>query len=122
MMETQHQDDFEIITGMVRAYFDGLHRGDTEKLRQLFHEDTILKAPDIRRTREEWLTLVGSRPIPQNEGHPYAYKVLAIEISGGQAMVKVVCPLLGSVFLDYLGLLKENNQWLFVSKMYADHP
>ncbi|MEX0297923.1 MAG: nuclear transport factor 2 family protein [Kordiimonas sp.] len=120
MTKTQPQNDFQVITNMVQAYFDGLHHGDTKKLRPLFHVDTVLKAPGIRRTREEWLELVDSRPVPQKEGHPYAYKILSIDVVGDQAMVKALCPLLGSIFIDYLGLLKENGQWLFVSKMYAD--
>jgi len=118
--ENKTKDDFQIITEMVQAYFNGLHYGDTEKLRALFHEDTVLKAPGIRRSMDEWLTRVASRPIPSKEGHPYGYKTLSIDIVGDQAMVKALCPLLGHKFVDFLGLLKENDQWLFVSKMYAD--
>lgn len=113
-------DDFTIVTEMVQAYFEGLHQGDTHKLRALFHEDTVLKAPGIRRTREEWLSLVATRAVPAEEGHPYAYKLLSVDIIADQAMVKALCPLLGHTFLDFLGLLKENGKWLFVSKMYAD--
>tara|TARA_R110002096_G_scaffold253000_3_gene445900 strand:+ start:426 stop:791 length:366 start_codon:yes stop_codon:yes gene_type:complete len=120
MINIQDPDDFKTITDMTQAYFTGLHYGDTEKLRALFHKDTVLKAPTIRRTREEWLTLVASRPIPHTEGHPYAYKILSIDVFGKQAMVKAACPLLGNNFLDFLGLLKENDTWQFVSKMYAE--
>jgi len=35
-------------------------------------------------------------------------------------MVKVECPLFDCEYIDFLGLLKENQQWLIVSKMYVD--
>lgn len=112
--------DFDTINKLTETYFKGLHFADTKALDRIFHDDVILAAPGIRRTKTEWLALVSSRPVPAKEGHPYRYKVLGIDIVGNQAMVKVHCPLLGSNFIDFLGLLKENEKWMFVTKMYAD--
>ncbi|MGH1350798.1 MAG: nuclear transport factor 2 family protein [Methyloligellaceae bacterium] len=111
--------DKQIITKMTEAYFIGLHEADIEKLKAVFHEDTVLKAPGIRRTRDEWLNLVASRPVPQKEGYSFNYKILSIDIMGEQAMVKVYCPLLGSEFIDFLGFLKEGSDWKIVNKMYS---
>lgn len=107
---------------LVVDYFDGLHHADLGKLRGIFHDKACLQAPGVRRTREEWLSLVGNRPIPHQEGHPYDYQILSIEILGSQAMVKVYCPLLGKHYLDFLGLLLEDGRWQIVNKMYADLP
>ncbi|MCG8612298.1 MAG: nuclear transport factor 2 family protein [Pseudomonadales bacterium] len=107
---------------ITHQYFDGLHNADVDLLKRIFHPDCVLKAPGIRRDINEWLRLVSNRPVPANEGLPYAYRILNIEVLGQQAMVKVLCPLLGSTFVDFLGLLRENDRWLIVNKMYADIP
>ncbi len=112
--------DMQDITDMTEAYFMGLHHADIEKLDGIFHEDMVLKAPGIRRSKQEWLGLVAARLIPAMEGHEFRYKTLSMDIAGDQAMVKVYCPLLGSEFFDFLGFLKEDGQWMIVNKMYAD--
>lgn len=112
--------DKAVILAMLRDYFDGLYTADTEKLRNIFHEDVVLKAPGLRRSRDEWLKLVESRPIPENQGEPYRFSVLSLEIIAEQAMAKVDCPLLGNNYIDFIGLLKENGRWLIVNKMYCN--
>ncbi len=112
--------DFDQICALVQDYFDGLHQGDTQKLRHIFHVDAVLKAPGLRRNLEDWLSLVAQREVPARRGDAFGYRLLALDLLGEQAMVKVLCPLLGCIYIDFLGLLKENNQWRIVNKMYAD--
>jgi 4-oxalocrotonate tautomerase len=108
------------ILGLVTLYFDGLHHADTEKLRAIFHPDTVLKAPGLRRGLNEWLDAVSTRPIPAEINSPYDYNIVSLEVHDDEAMVKVECPLFDYFYVDYLGLLRENNQWLIVNKMYTD--
>ncbi len=110
------------IQSIVQKYFEGLHFGDIELLESLFSPDCVLKAPGIRRSRSEWLDLVERRPVPAIRGDKLGSKILSIEVLGDQAMVKAYVPLLDSIFVDYLGLLRENDSWLIVNKMYADKP
>lgn len=112
---------FEYILELVTLYFNGLHEANTEKLRTIFHRDAVLKAPNLRLSLDTWLDRVASRPTPKQLGSAFNYNVLSIEIYGDQAMVKVECPLFDYFYIDYLGLLKENNRWLIVSKMYQDY-
>jgi hypothetical protein len=118
--QQQLQQDYLQIQSLIDGYFNGLHEGDSQRLQTLFHADTVLKAPHLRRTLAEWLALVAQRPVPQQRGDAFAYRLLAIDINGDQAMVKVLCPLLGSTYIDFLGLLREQGKWLIVNKMYAD--
>jgi len=113
-------NEFESVITLVRDYFDGLHHGDVSKLRGIFHSDTFLKAPSLRRSLEEWLSAVATRPIPAQQGLPYSFKLLSIEVIKDQAMVKLECPLFDHFYIDYLGLLKEGGRWLIVNKMYID--
>jgi hypothetical protein len=114
------QQEFERVLAVIQDYFDGLHYGDVKKLDSIFHADAVLKAPNVRRTKQEWLAAVGSRPVPAEQGLTYAFNVLSVEIIKDQAMVKVECPLFEYLYVDYLGLLKENQKWLIVNKMYTD--
>ncbi|WP_440056962.1 nuclear transport factor 2 family protein (plasmid) [Pseudoalteromonas sp. T1lg65] len=113
--------DIDAISDLVQTYFDGLHHGDSEKLKRIFHPDTVLKAPDLRRDLLSWLSLVETREAPAALGLAWEYRVLSIDIINQQAMVKALCPLLGRTYIDFLGLLKEHGQWLIVNKMYADN-
>jgi len=112
--------EFESVISLVQDYCDGLYQGDISKLRSIFHSDVFLKAPGLRRSLEQWLDAVASRPVPGQQGQPYDFKLLSIEITKDQAMVKLECPLFDHLYVDYLGLLKENGRWLIVNKMYTD--
>lgn len=119
-MQDTPQTDFEAVTALIHDYFTGLHQGEVSKLRAIFHEDAWLKAPSQRRSLQQWLTDVGNRPTPEQQQRPFAFKILAIDIIQDQAMVKVHCPLFDFNYVDFLGLLKEQGQWLIVNKMYTD--
>lgn len=114
-----HTQDLDNINQIIQLYFEGLHFADLTKLKAIFHPDTVLKAPNIRRTLNEWLSLVATRDIPAVNGAKFDYRVISIDVVNSQAMVKLICPLLGSEYLDFIGLLKENGKWLIVNKMYA---
>jgi 4-oxalocrotonate tautomerase len=113
-------DDVDTVRALIDEYFNGLHHADTGKLKAIFHPDTVLKAPGIRRSLNEWLELVKTRAVPAEQGSVYGYRLLSLDIVEAQAMVKVLCPLFDRVYIDYLGLLKEEGCWRIVNKMYAD--
>ncbi len=113
------QREYQAIIGLLNDYFDGLYEGDVEKLREIFHEDTVLKGNGYRRTRDDWLAAVASRPIPRDEGMAFDFNILAVEIVGDQAMARVDAPLPAAHFIDFLGLLREDGEWRIVSKMFT---
>ncbi len=117
---TKNTDEFASITNIVTKYFDGLYTGDIALLKSIFHQDAWLKSPNSRRSLSQWLSNVAERPVPQALGHNYEFKILSIDIVKDQAMVKVSCPLFDFNYIDFLGLLKEQGQWLIVNKMYTD--
>ena len=113
-------NEFKLVMNLVSIYFEGLHHGDVSKLRPLFHPDAFLKAPGKRRSLEQWLKDITNRPVPAQQGASYDFKILSIDLVQDQAMVKLSCPLFEFNYIDFLGLLKENGQWLIVNKMYTD--
>ena len=112
--------EFTAVMALVGDYFAGLHYGDVAVLKAIFHHDAYLQAPGLRRSLEDWLDAVASRPVPKQQGAAFDYKLVSIEIIKDQAMVKLECPLFEHFYMDYLGLLKENGRWLIVNKMYSD--
>ncbi|KZN55792.1 nuclear transport factor 2 family protein [Pseudoalteromonas luteoviolacea] len=119
-MHCTNLQDIDEVKSVVHLYFEGLYHADVNTLKSIVCENLELKAPNLRRTLAQWLSLVVTRPVPKEQGESFDYRILSIDIEGEQAMVKLVCPLLGRVYIDYLGLLKEQGKWLIVSKMYAD--
>lgn len=113
------KEDFAVIMDLIERYFNGLHRADGAELQKIFHADCYLKAPGVRRSRDEWLTLVAQREVPEQRGDAYDYRIISIEVNNQQAMAKLAVPLLDVLYIDYLGLLKEHEQWLIVNKMYC---
>jgi len=112
--------DFDSILSVLEQYFRGLHMGDADKLKAIFHEDTWLKAPGVRRSLSMWLDDVKNRQKPAEIDSPFRFKVLSIDIVKEQAMAKVYCPLFEFHYIDFIGLLKEQEQWKIVNKMYVD--
>ncbi len=112
-------DDHTAIHAVVHDYFDGLYQGDVEKLRRIFSEDAWLESPGSRKTRDDWLEAVASRPVPEKEGMEYGFSILSSEIVGDQAMVKAYAPLPAANYIDFLGLLKEDGRWRIVNKMFT---
>ncbi len=117
--QTGNKEDAQIIETLLHDYFDGLYEGDVTKLRNIFHDDAWLKGNNYRKSRDEWLAAVATRPIPKDEGMDYGFKVISLDIVDDQAMAKVDVPLLAAHFIDFLGLLKEDGTWKIVNKMYT---
>ena len=117
--QTGNKVDAQIIGALLQDYFDGLYEGDVTKLRNVFHDDAWLKGNNYRKSRDEWLAAVATRPIPKDEGMDYGFKVMSLDIVDDQAMATVDVPLLAAHFIDFLGLLKEDGTWKIVNKMYT---
>lgn len=116
---TNHQSEYDDVIRVLSDYFDGLYDGDVEKLRDVFHDDAWLKGNGYRKTRDEWLDAVASRPIPRDEGMDYGFSIMSLEIVDDQAMAKVDTPLPAAHFIDFLGLLREDGRWRIVNKMFT---
>ncbi len=115
-----NSDDFAQIEKILVCYFEGLYRGDVNKLSSIFHNDAWLKSPHRRRSLQQWLQDVAKRESPESQGRSFDFRVLAIDLVQDQAFAKIYCPLFDFEYIDFLGLLKENNKWLIVNKMFTD--
>lgn len=113
-------NDLTEIEAILQSYFDGLYQGDVAKLISIFHPDSWLKAPGVRRSLTQWLADVATRETPAELNKPFEFKILSIDVVQDQAMAKIHCPLFDFNYIDFLGLLKEDGKWKIVTKMYTD--
>jgi hypothetical protein len=111
------------IVSVIENYFEGIYKGDIELLRSVFHRDTLLfgdiKGYSYQKNVDDYLAVVANRKNPKEIGELFQMKILSVEVLGTIAFVKVHVPMLGYNYYDYLSLLKFNQQWKIVSKLFT---
>ena len=115
--------DIAAIEAVLQTYFDGLHEGDTDKLASAFHpcshlywdKDGVVQ--DL--PREQWFEMVKSRGSAKSKGLAREDRILMLDQSGPEtALAKVACQIPPRYFTDYLVLLKTQQGWKIVSKVF----
>ena len=117
-------DERAVIEQTLQTYFDGLYDGDADKLASIFHEAAALTFEQDGRVTvlplAQWLKAVRERPAPRARGLARDDAVLLIDQSGPTtALAKVRCQIPPRYFTDYLSLLKVDDRWLVVQKVFA---
>jgi protease I len=106
----------------VQQYFEGMHFGDTSRLREAFHADAYLmgyyQGAFARQSIEEWFLEVQGLPKPAERGDPFEMRIVSIDVTGRIAEVKVAILYMELKFTDYLNLVQFNDRWKIVHKTY----
>jgi len=114
--------DLEKITQTVQYYFNGLYHSDTELLKKAFDPGAFLhgyfEGHLVHVPFEAWLKQVEHRPAPSKNGEAYDMKIVSVDITDNIAQVKVFDLYLGKSFTDYLALMKVDDNWLIMNKMF----
>lgn len=111
------------IEELLAEYFQGLYRGDVERLRDVFHPQAFLVG-DIEgrpyfKSLAEYLEIVRSRRSPEAVGEEFRMEITEIEVLNGIAYAKVHCPMLGFDYRDFLSLAKTEERWRIVNKLFT---
>ncbi|MDM8349365.1 nuclear transport factor 2 family protein [Pseudomonas sp. sp1636] len=121
---TIHMTDKEAINLVVRNYVEGMVFANEALLRTAFH-------PSCRiighyHGELEWLSLddfisaiIAEGPAAKDV-KPF-FEIHDVNITGDAAAVKVIDDYIGMRFTDYLSLLKINQRWMVVNKLYYYH-
>jgi hypothetical protein len=116
----------EYIKQTVQYYFDGLYHSDVEKLKKAFHPNSqIIGYFDgalLFESFEGFLGFIKATPAPSESGEKYDMKIVSIDLTGTEAVVKVEDLYLGFRFTDYLSLLNIDGSWVIVNKMFYHEP
>jgi hypothetical protein len=115
----RHQDVLDVVD----RYFKGLYTGDVALLRTIFHPQAVLfgevKGQPYLKPIAEYLEIVASRASPRDLGEPFQMEVLAVEVLDTVAYARVHSPMLGGNYFDYLALVRQDDRWLIVNKLFT---
>lgn len=116
-------DPLNPIGQTVQRYFEGMHFGDTSRLREACHDDAYLmgyyQGAFTRQSLEEWCREVESLPKPAERGDPFEMRIVGIDVTGRIATVKAAVLYLEVRFTDYLTLVQFDDGWKIVNKAYC---
>jgi hypothetical protein len=111
--------DDKAIRQTVRAYVEGMTLANEALLREAFHPQCNIIGH--YEGALEWLSLDEFIEAINAEGAQDAlpsWKIRTLNISGDAAAVKVTDKYAGMKFTDYLALLKLQDGWRIVNKVY----
>ncbi len=115
-------NEIAAITRTIDDYFQGMYQSDRARIERAFHPDAVISGnfdgAYRRRTRDGFAEFVATVPAPAKNGVPYDMVIVAIDVSGDAAVVKVRDLYLNRYFVDYLTLLKSNGTWVIINKTY----
>lgn len=115
----RHQDVLDVVD----RYFEGLHTGDVAMLGMVFHPQAVLfgevKGQPYLKPIAEYLAIVANRPSPSDLGEPFRMEALAVEVLGNVAYVRAHSPMLGGNYFDFLALVRQDDRWLIVNKLFT---
>lgn len=124
--------DAKAVAAVVENYFVGIHRGDVELLRAVFHPEARLwgyapphagssDLPDRASIRplDQYLMAVADRDSPHARGEPMNSRILSVQCEGPLALARAFVPMLGYAYLDHLVLVRESGSWRIAHKQFA---
>jgi hypothetical protein len=118
----QASDTLDAICKTVQRYFEGMHFGDAARLRRALHPNAHLfgyyHGDFSRVSLEEWMTEVEGMDKPSETGEVFDMRVVATDVSGPTAQVKVAELYAGLRYTVYLSLMLIDGEWKIVNKLY----
>lgn len=117
----QQSSDERLVREAVEAYLHGLKFNDVESLKKAFHPDAKLffvkqDGSLGQLTQEQWYKGFEASAGKEEEG---TLKIVAVDITGNAASVKVREEYPRSIYTDYVSLLKLGGAWKIVNKVYV---
>jgi len=106
---------------VVEAYLHGLKFNDVPSLRSAFWPDAKLlfvnKNGSLGQlSQEEWYKMFAGSAGKEEEGD---LRIASVDIADNAASVKVIETYPKSIYVDYLNLLRLNDKWIIVNKIYT---
>jgi hypothetical protein len=113
----------ENIEEVVQLYIDSMDESNPDKVKQAFHNNAkvvgYLHGDFMEMSVDDFAGFVSSQqPSPKDKGENVVFEILAIEIEGTTAMVKVRDTYLGITFLDTLSFIKVDEVWKIYTKLF----
>lgn len=112
------------IQALVQIYFDGVYEGDVTSLAKIFDVNAQVygevDGKFYHKTIADYLRGVAERKSPKDIGDPYLMKLLAMDVCGNIANVKLHSPMFGFNYHLYLSLVLHDGKWRIVNKTFTN--
>ena len=114
---------FDAIAQVLRDYFEGLYRSDTNLLRRVFHPAALYACTSdgslLALHMDEYFPIVDKRPSPASRGEARADRIISIEFAGPvTALARVECSIAPKHFIDLLTFVFVDGRWQVISKVF----
>lgn len=114
----------EAVKVAVKRYVEGMVFADEPLLRQAFHPSCRIIGHYHKAL--EWLSLdefidAIKAEGPAAKGVKPFWEVIELDVTGDAAAVKIIDDYAGMRFTDYLSLLKIDDRWVIINKLYYYH-
>lgn len=111
------------IQTLLDDYFELMHTQDMSLFDKVFHKDSNLYSSEndelVIRSADLYRSQMEARTSPQDSGNARRDEVHFIDqISPEVALAKVQLEMFGGVMQDYLNLLRVDESWFIISKLY----
>ncbi len=118
-------NDYASVRTAIESYIKGSYTADTDLLKRCFHPDALMSGyyrGDLEiGSTQPFLNQLDSEPSPKSSGEDYQAEISFIHIAGSMASAGVVEDnLLGRNYVNHFHLLKIDDQWRIISKMYVE--
>lgn len=119
----QDQSDTELIRATLNNYIEGKINGDTARLSSAFHPHADLRYRDFNTGKlmpfssSEYVK--GFRP---GRKINFIGKIISIDVAGHAAQAKVEIQYPAVTYVDYVNLLKIDDEWAIASKVLSSYP
>lgn len=122
-VEGRFEDEAEV-RAAAQAYLDGLLHGDVAILESAFHPETRFQGSVgnafVGMTFSDWAESRRGKVMRPVED--YRHSIEDVLISGDAAVVRTDIDWPGTFFVDYLSLLRIDDEWKIVNKIWTQRP
>ena len=114
---------YDDVARVMSVYFDGLYYSDSLRLASVFHTRALYACSTedalVYRTIAEYLPIVDARPSPASRGETRHDRIVSIEFGGpALAFVRAECSIGPKFFTDFLTLIRTDDRWQIISKVF----
>jgi hypothetical protein len=114
--------DIHALRAIAHAYFDAAYEMDADKFASIFHpSSSVTKVAEHGNVSvtpiETWLAAVRNMKAPKQLGLERHDEILAIDVMGELALLRLKLQIPPRYFTDMLSCLKANGTWKIVQKV-----